>query len=277
VFEQRASQSGVIALLTDFGLSGPYVGQMKSALLRHAPHARILDLCHDVRVYDVLQAAFFLEASRPYLPGGAIMLVVVDPGVGSSRRLLGVEAFDQVFLGPDNGLFTLLLQAIEHENQPSRAVRLRIDAENASATFHGRDILAPIAARLALGVELEELGRSLPLQEIVRLDLPRPLLDEEGLRTRVLHVDRFGNCVLQLPSATWASVLNSWPEIWLKTPAQVALSSVRAYPELAPGQAGVLAGSQGYLELALNLASAAARFGLTPGDAVLLSQSGGKA
>lgn len=269
--EQRASRSGVIALLTDFGLADPYVGQMKGALLRHAPHARILDLHHDVPVCDVLQAAFFLESSRPYLPDGALLLAVVDPGVGSSRKLLGLEAFGHVFLGPDNGIFTLLLDAIERDHEPARAVSLRIDPTDNSATFHGRDILAPLAGRLLLGVALEELGQLMPVDLIQRLDLPRPRLDQEELHARVLHVDRFGDCLLNTPSQDWAPVLASWPEIWLNAPVQAALSLINAYHQLAPEQLGILAGSQGFLELALNQASAARRLGLAPGAPVLLS------
>lgn len=275
---QRTFPSGVIALLTDFGLADPYVGQMKGALLRCAPSVRILDISHDVPAFGILQAAFFLEASRPFLPDGAVVLVVVDPGVGGPRRMVGIQAFGNIFLGPDNGVFSLLLDATNAGGVAARAFDFTLaERSSFSATFYGRDIFAPLAARLAMGVACEELGRPAPLDSLVRLDTRPPVMDGERLRVRVVHVDRFGNCALQAAACVWEERLAGWPAVWMQAPLVCELDRVRAYYQLGPQRVGILAGSQGFLELALNQGSAAAHIGLGAGDALVLAPRRGAA
>ena len=243
-----------IVLLTDFGLADPYVGQMKGALLRLAPEARVVDLCHDVRPHGILQAGFLLQASRGHFPDDSIFLVVVDPGVGSERSILLARLGGQCFLAPDNGLLTFL------HGQGASWWRVDADTSPASRTFHGRDIFVPLAARLALGADPDSLGRAID---------PEQAWAEVGdgrLDCAVLHVDRFGNCLLNLRIEAMPSPGENWT---LDDGRNVA--RVSTYADLAPGQIGLLAGSQGVMELAVNGGSCAGLLSLAPGRSLRLT------
>jgi len=258
---------GPIVLLTDFGLSEPYVGQMKGAVISRAPGIRIVDLCHNVAPYNIAQAGFFLATSRAYFPEGAVFAAVVDPGVGTGRRIVLLEARGQYFLAPDNGLLAPLLREGESARvwdvTPARA-------SDASATFHGRDIFAPLAARLASGVLPEELGNEISLSGLVRLPSIEPVRTRGGVRAMALHVDRFGNCVLNLPCAAWAGPLLEGIRLRLISPVERRLVPVATYDDIEAGSVGILKGSQGHLELAVRRGSAAAELGIAPGDAVVI-------
>ncbi len=266
-----------IALLTDFGLADPYVGQMKGALLRHAPDAILVDLSHQVLPFNILQAGFFLNSSQTYFPVGTIFLAVVDPGVGSSRRILLAEVDGRFFFAPDNGLLTQLLHgapdAVVREVTPGAPAA-------ASATFHGRDVFALLAARLANGEGPETLGQRLDPQGVVRMAGASPVREGNALRTTVLHVDRFGNCLLNLEISFWTGRLAACREVCLTLPTDsesgtssghLPLRVVSTYWELASEEVGLLAGSQGYLELALNQTSVASALGLQPGSTITLT------
>lgn len=255
-----------IALLTDFGLSDPYAGQLRAALARLAGGAPLLDVSHQVEPFAVDQAAFFLAASAPHFPQSSVFVCVVDPGVGSSRRLLGATAGGQDFLAPDNGLLSLLLAA-----RPEAKVRdLSAAAAGyaASATFHGRDVFAPLAARLAGGEGLAFLGPELDRDGLERPAWSFARADRRGQDARVLHVDRYGNCVLSVR----VEVAPPWTPAWVRMPwgQRRPLLAARTYAELPSGAVGLLAGSQGFLELAANKASAAEILGLRRGDALRL-------
>jgi len=251
-----------VVLLTDFGLADPYVGQMKGALTSRAPDASIIDLSHQVEPYDILQAGFYLAASHAHFPPGAIFVSVVDPGVGGDRRILLLEKFHQFFLAPDNGLLSLLM----HQGGPS----ILRDATpawrgQASATFHGRDLFAPLAARLALGEGPDALGEKMNPHALVRLPGSEPVRTEDGIEAMVLHVDRFGNCILNLDSETWEPVLFKARNPVLAGPGEIRLHPVLTYERLEKDQLGVIKGSQGYLELAMNREPADKALGLRPG------------
>ena len=255
-------------LLTDFGLTDPYVGQLRAALTRLAPGAALLDISHQVEPFGTAQAAFFLAASAPHFPADTVFLCVVDPGVGTGRRILGARLGQQLFLAPDSGLLGLLLET--PNVPPAELFDLTPAAARytASATFQGRDIFAPLGALLAHGTPLEELGTPLSLAEIVSRPWTAPQLGQADLLAHVLHVDRFGNCVLSVRegSAFPAPLtgLSQGPGERLR------LRQVRAYAELGPGEVGLLTGSQGFLELAMRMASAAGQLTLRPGDPVRL-------
>lgn len=252
----------VIVLLTDFGHVDPYVGQMKGALLCHAPQAVIVDLCHEVRAQDVRQAGFLLQGSYRHFPAGSVFVCVVDPGVGSTRDILLAEFDGRLFLAPDNGLLSFL------PDEPARWWRVQADTSGASRTFHGRDVFAGLAARLALGEAPQSLGTDLDPRQIVRA--PMIWADAQGpsMDCSVLHVDRFGNCLLniragqRLPAGPW--VLDDGRPV----------IPVSTYADLAPGQVGLIEGSQGVLELAVSGGSCARLLGLAPGSALRLSSSG---
>lgn len=277
---------GLIALVTDFGLADPYVGQVKGVLAGIAPQVLVLDISHDVQPFNVAQAGFFLAASAPHFPERAVFMAVVDPGVGAKRAILALKREEQVFLAPDNGLLEYLLDPSE-----SRAVRAfdltRAESRSGlqaprpvSATFHGRDRFAWLAARLALGEDPADMGPEAPLDRLVRLKWRRPKPFEpdplgKEMSAHVLHVDRFGNCVLNFLAGSpfFNRILDSGPSFALRlvSPIQERLWLARTYADLGEGELGLLAGSQGFLELALNRAPAAGRLGLSVGDNLTLA------
>jgi len=256
----------VVALLTDFGLDDPYVGQMKAVLASRLPMVRILDLTHGVPVHDILAGAFFLSASLPWLPTGSVAVAVVDPGVGSSRRIVGLSWRGRLVLAPDNGLVSLLLACAA----PDAAWAFPVPA-SAAATFHGRDVFAPLAASLASGVTPGTLGQTIAWDSLHILPGLDPHLDNGLLHCRILHADRFGNLILGLPLDRWRPILDTAPGLTLKTSGAFPLRRVATYAGIPPAALGLLAGSQGYYELAAPCASAAAVTGLGPGHAVTLS------
>src|SRR5437660_3647124 len=193
----------VIALVTDFGTRDHYAGTMKGVALGICPDATLVDVTHEVPPHDVAAGAFELAACYRYFPQGTIFLVVVDPGVGSSRRGIAVDVGDAKFVAPDNGVLTLVL-----DESPARKIveltERRYARPTVSRTFEGRDRFAPAAAWLAKGVELSALGR--PAASIHHLDLPRPRLDPDALTGEVLRVDRFGNLITNIDRRTFDKV-----------------------------------------------------------------------
>lgn len=273
-----------IVLLTDFGTSDAYVAQMKGVLLGEAPDNPVVDLSHNVEPQNVAQAGFLLASTLPHFPVGTVFCCVVDPGVGTDRRLVCAASQGRICLAPDNGLLSLVLErdANARTHDLTSFAKRRPDS---SATFHGRDIFAPLAARLARGSSPESIGTRIDTSELVILE--PACVSEKGdtITCRVLHVDRFGNAVLSLPDTPWSETLRGWNGIRLHDPepgpavrassytqiGRHTLDLVTTYAELSAGQAGILAGSQGYMEIAFNGASAAQALGLHPGGQVLLS------
>lgn len=258
--------SATIALLTDFGLEDPYVGQIKAVLATLAPEARIVDISHQVRPFDVLQGAFYLAASWRFFPRGSIFLGVVDPGVGTKRRLLIIRHSGCFFLGPDNGLLALVagsdVEALAWE------LTIPVESETVSNTFHGRDILTPVAACLAQGANPITLGRSFDLDDLIKPAWAAPVTTGGEITAHVLHVDRFGNCLLNLALERWLVEAENGPE--LRAPLLQPLALARTYADIPGGGVGVLADSQGYWELAVNRGSAAKILGLAPGQEIIV-------
>jgi len=184
-----ATPAPIVTLTTDFGLRDPFVGVMKGVILCICPEARLVDLTHEVAPQDVLEAALALEASVGFFPAGTIHLAVVDPGVGSQRRAIGLRAGERYFVGPDNGLFTFALATSGWAAVSLEASAYRLPS--VSSTFHGRDIFAPAAAYLAAGISLDRLGPR--VADPVRLAWPECRRDGEDLVGEVVGSDRFGN------------------------------------------------------------------------------------
>ncbi len=255
-----------MALLSDFGLADPYVGQMRGALARLAPGVPVLDLTHGVTPFNLAQAGYFLAASAPHFPEDTVFVAVVDPGVGTDRRIVAVERRRQIFLAPDNGLLGLVLagpEALRVFDVTPDAITLG----RASATFHGRDLMAPLAARLALGEALADLGTATDPAGLVRGSWSSPETGPGRVTAHVLHEDRFGNCVLNLRQ----DFAMPDHDLRLLLPAPRGLRRVRTYADLSQGEIGLLSGSQGFLELALYMGSAARSLGLGPGGSVALA------
>lgn len=259
-----------VALLTDFGLDDPYVGQMKGVLARLAPGIAVLDVSHAVQPFNLVQAGFFLKAAAGHFPKNTVFITVVDPGVGTDRRIILAEAGGQSFLAPDNGLLGLVLDK-ESEAQILDMSRAITALGSVSATFHGRDVFAPLGSWLALGGPVHELGETISLNELAPSAFPKiPRMDSlHGplkIDVAILHVDRFGNCILGLE--TGGSPL---PDLRTLTANGKPVRIVSAYGELSPNETGLLAGSQGYMELAMNQQSAAVALGLSTGAKATLA------
>ncbi|HVS17976.1 MAG TPA: SAM-dependent chlorinase/fluorinase [Planctomycetota bacterium] len=252
--------SGFVTLLTDFGLWDTYVGVMKGVLARHHPRARAVDLTHAVPPQDVRAAALHLASAWTWFPRGSVHVCVVDPGVGSGRRILVGEQRGHAFLAPDNGLLSGVLE-------PDAAL-YALDLEalqlgSVSRTFHGRDVFMPAAARLLRGRAPCELGR--PVEDALRLEWPRPAREGSAWRASVVHADRFGNLRTCLTRADLA------PEDacgWSAQAGGRALPVGATYADVAVGEALTLVDSSGYWELAVRDGSARAELGLEPGAEV---------
>lgn len=256
----------VVALLTDFGVRDHYAGTMKGVILSICPDAVLVDISHDVPPHDLLSAALELAASYKYFPQGTIFLVVVDPGVGSSRRPIAAEAGDYRFVAPDNGV----LSAVFKELPPRRVVELserRFARPTVSRTFEGRDRFAPAAGWLAKGTELKALGRA--LSDFLRLAIPDPVATEAEVRGEVLRVDRFGNLITNIDRRSFER-LGRPGEVKLEIRAGDHLVGrmVNTYAEITPDEVCSLFGSTEHLEIAANATSAADTLRLGRGAAV---------
>ena len=190
-----------IAILTDFGSNDNYVGVMKGVIRNLSPFADIIDLTHGVSPGDIRSAAFSLETAYNYFPKNTIFLCVVDPGVGSERRAVAVEADGRYFVAPDNGLLT----GIFANSNSKKAVNLtntNFHLPQKSSTFHGRDIFAPVAAHLSMKVELEELGELIDVENLIQLENYTATIDGNKITGNIIHTDTYGNLITDIP-ADW--------------------------------------------------------------------------
>jgi len=253
----------VVTLTTDFGLRDPYVAEMKGVMLGLAPDLALVDITHDVDSHDVVGAALVLEAAAPFFPPGTIHVAVVDPGVGTARRGLAVAAGAALFVAPDNGLLTPILARGAWRAFELASAELRLP--RVSRTFHGRDVFAPAAAHLALGVAPERFGPAVADPVLV----PWPEVHAVGgaVAGAVLHVDRFGNLITSI-AADAVEGLGAEASIHI---AGRRLRLVGTYADLPPGGAGALVGSSNRLEVAVREGSAAAVLKARRGTPVAVS------
>jgi S-adenosylmethionine hydrolase len=246
-----------VALLTDFGLGDHYVGVLHAVLEGGAPGLTRIDLGHGIAPGDVWQASFMLRCAWPYLPARAVVLAVVDPGVGTERRAVAVQVGNRVLVAPDNGLADAV-------GPPDAAVSLdwrRMGVPEPSRTFHGRDLFAPAAAQLARGDALEALGRPLSLGGLKPCPLPSPERRGDGWLMTILHVDRFGNLVTNLAEKDFAATSMRF------APDRV-VRRVATFDDGDDDEVVLLPGSSGLLELVVNGGSAADATGLGRGDVI---------
>jgi hypothetical protein len=245
-----------IALLTDFGLADHYVGVLHAVLEREAPGVRRIDLGHQVPPGDLWAGCFLLRCAWPSLPHDAVVLAVVDPGVGSDRRAVAVRVGGRWLVAPDNGLAAAV-------GSPAEAVELdwrRMGLPAPSATFHGRDLFAPAAARLVRDDDSATLGERVAVDGLALCPIPEPAPGARGFHATIVHCDSFGNLITNLPAAA----APPGAEAWYGAPRPAR--RVRCYGEAAPGEVVLLEGSSGLLELAADRESAAALTGLRRGD-----------
>ncbi len=262
---EQLSSTPVITLITDFGLSDPYVGQLKGVLLGICRQARIIDISHEIPVWDAAAAAAMLHTSYGFFTPPAVHLTVVDPGVGGGRAILAATGGGHFFVAPDNGILSPLLDGglIDRVCLVERDEFFRAKV---SPTFHGRDIMAPVAAQLAQGRELESLGRKIPAGDIVQLPLPQPVLAGDSLQGQVLRIDHFGNICTNINEKTEGFDSFRFGGIEIAGHRIAHLS--RTYAEARIGALLALIDSMGYLEIAVSRGSAADLLKVLPGDPV---------
>lgn len=258
--------SAPITLTTDFGGTDPFVGIMKGVIAGIAPAAKVIDLSHGVKPFDTLDAAFTLAQSFRYFPRGTIHVVVVDPGVGSARRPILAEAAGQYFVGPDNGVFTLIYDAGPHKVRELTAAKYFQKA--VSRTFHGRDIFAPVAAHLAKGVRPAQFGKL--IHDAVQMSNWKPQRTGKRFWTgQILKVDHFGNLITNLHITEFEEIKTRPFDllVGLQVTRRLALN----YAECEPGEVFAIVGSSGYLEVSVNQGSAAQALGCGAGAPVELT------
>lgn len=256
--------SGIITLTTDFGLSDPYVAMMKGVILSINPSATLVDVTHQIGTGAVSQAALVIRETFPYFPEGTVHLAVVDPGVGSHRKLIALEADAHSFVGPDNGLFWPVFR----DFIGAKGVHLtqtRYFLPGITQTFHGREIFAPVAAHLSLGLSLESLGPS--IRELKKLNLPQPYVKEGVLCGEIIRVDHFGNLVTNIPSRGLMAFLESGPPR-IEAGKLVVRKLSRIYADGEEGEPLALINSSNLLEIAVNLGRASEYMGLRNGEIV---------
>lgn len=240
---------------------------MKGTMVSIAPDVTFIDISHEIAPQDVMEAAFVLANAVPYFPSGTVHLVVVDPGVGTSRRPIALKMDDQLFVGPDNGLFTLLT------NELSDAEVVVLDRSSAwrtsapSSTFHGRDIFAPAAAHLGAGAELEDVGTPVDPEELEHLRWARPTLVSDGIRGWIVHIDRFGNCVTNISRDTFETE-QTGTHTKLYAGSAVIHGIQNTYGDVEQGEPLALFGSSGFLEIAVNAGNAAELYSIRKSDPV---------
>jgi S-adenosylmethionine hydrolase len=257
----------IIALLTDFGTRDHYSGVMKGVVLGICPDVTLVDLSHDLPPHDVAFAAQELAATYKFFPVGTIFVVVVDPGVGTTRRGIAADVADRKFVAPDNGVLTRVFQ----ETAPKRVVELserRYARPTVSRTFEGRDRFAPAAAFLAKGIHLEAFGRAVTDYHL--LDMQAPVTTETTLTGRVVRIDRFGNVVTNLDRKSCERFVGGPSGLQLTVKGKTIDRLVSTYADLAPGEVGALFGSTDHLECSAASSNAAELLGVVVGDAVEL-------
>ena len=263
--------SGLVTLTTDFGLTDEYVGVMKGVILSLAPTTQIIDLSHGIEPQNIAQAAYLIDNSSRYFPDDTVHVLVVDPGVGSNRRLILVGARRQLFLAPDNGVLSLV---IDDEFSFAHAVTNKeLYLHPVSRTFHGRDILAPVAAHLAAGIAAETVGPPLDRNELTQLHLAASVsTDGKSIKGGVIQVDRFGNLITNIHRQTAQKLAdeNNASVLTVIIGARTINNIVACYAETAPGELLALFGSRDYLEIAINHGDAGKLLGITTGEIVQL-------
>ena len=256
--------SGIITLTTDFGLSDPYVAMMKGVILSINPSAKLVDVTHQIGTGSISQAALMIHETFPFFPEGTVHVAVVDPGVGSNRRLLALEAADHFFVGPDNGLFWPVFR----DFAGAKAVQLtqsRYFLQSITPTFHGREIFAPVAAHLSLGLSLPSLGPA--VRDLTKLTTPQPRIEAGVLCGEIIRTDHFGNLVTNISGKELTNFLQSAsPRI--EAGKLVIRKLNRIYADCEEGESLALINSSGLLEIAVNLGRASEYIGLNNGEIV---------
>jgi len=260
----------IITLLTDFGTRDEYVALMKGVILSINPEVTIVDITHQIDSQDIVQAAYVIHSAYRYFPAGSVHLIVVDPGVGTGRSVLALEKRKQYFVAPDNGVMTLLFND-ESVTTLIRLTNSNFFLETVSRTFHGRDIIAPVGAHIARGVDFHQLGPEITPANAVRLNNLQPHISNSGEITgTVVAVDHFGNLIsnIDYPMLAQIDPNGQKNKIRIKIGSHTIDGIYETYENGRPKTPMALIGSRGYLEVAVNQGNAARVLNAKKGDAI---------
>lgn len=251
-----AAKRPIITLLTDFGVQDHFVGTMKGVIANINPEVLVIDITHDVAPHDIFQAAFLIHSSYRYFPAHAIHVLVVDPGVGSNRRILVASTENGYFLAPDNGILSYLCAAGE-VNEVRDVTADHYFLKPRTGTFDGRDVFAPVAAWMSKGVSVSSLGE--PIEDYRKYDLPQPVaVGQGGMRCKILYVDRFGNLITNLTKEYFQQLLDASEK--RRFAFQIGEHTIgkisTAYAEGDKREVIAIFGSSGFLEFSVNRSSA---------------------
>lgn len=272
-----SADSSIVTLTTDFGTEDAYVPAMKGTMLSIAPQSRLVDVTHQIDPQDVMESAFVLRAAQPFFPDGTVHLLVVDPGVGTERRAVALRHDDHWYVGPDNGVFPLVLDG----ETPEAMVELdNPDAwrtDTPSTTFHGRDIFSPAAAHLAAGRSLGALGT--PIDTLESLHWAEPTTQDGTVQGWIVHVDHFGNCITNIRRSTLRQALDldgaagpdGLPAVEAYVGNTILETMGTTYGDVPEEEPLLLFGSTGFLEVSVNGGNAAERLAIRKGDSIKLS------
>ena len=262
----------IITLLTDFGTRDAYAGIMKGVILSITPSAVIVDITHHIDPQDILQAAYVIKSSYRYFPQGTVHVVVVDPGVGSDRTIVALDMMGHIFLAPDNGVLTLVMDQGKMDSLV-RVENTRYFLHPVSHTFHGRDIFAPVAAHLCRGMDIKNLGPPLDPHHLTRLNIDKPRLSgTDRLVGTVVCFDGFGNCISNIDQTHLKDIdaVGSGRKLEIKIGNTSIKGLSSSYRDTKIRQPLAIMGSFGYLEIALNQGNARRALGISKGDPIIL-------
>lgn len=260
-------ESPPVVLMTDFGLNDWYVGVMKGVISTVNPHATVIDLTHTVPRHNVKAASFALLATYRYLAEGAVVVVVVDPGVGGARRILCAESARRLFLAPDNGVLTTVLRREGHR----RLIIVENDEfflKPVSTTFHGRDIFAPVAGHLSRGIDPGRLGSA--TDRFSEIEAAEPEIGTAEAQAEIEWIDGFGNVITNCSREAVESLGARWGRICIDAGKASGVKVVKSYDSVSPGEILGIIGSSGYLEISVREGDAGRLIGLKIGDRVML-------
>lgn len=252
--------SSIITLTSDFGLQDHYVGVMKAVILGISPGSRLIDVSHEIPPQDIMAGAWVVRNSAMLFPPDTVHLVVVDPGVGTDRRPVALKIEDQFFVGPDNGIFSLI--ADEYSYEAVQLTNKKYWRKEISNTFHGRDIFSPVAAHLAAGAPFSDLGE--PLKELVRYRWAVPISDKDGIQGWVVHIDRYGNLISNISKDL---ILEAGDPSQLKVYVgnTILEGLVSTFAAVTDGEPAAYIGSSGMLEIGINKGNAREMLGVEKG------------
>jgi S-adenosylmethionine hydrolase len=256
--------SGIITLATDFGLSDPYVAMMKGVILSINPSAKLIDISHQISVGSILQGASLIQETYPFFPMGTVHLAVIDPGVGGNRHPIAIQSEGQFFVGPDNGLFWPAING-QKEVKVIHLTESRYFLDHITYTFHGREVFAPVAAHLSLGIDVEKMGST--LKDPVQLNLPKSVNREGTLYGQVIRMDNFGNLITNIHHKELQAFLKSAQPI-IEVGKLIIKKMSQIYSDVSEGEPLALINSSNCLEIAVNLGRASAYLGMDSGEII---------